>query len=147
MNADVVWIKSAREKLTAESTGTSWPAKSLVRSGVITIAPMVEQLQYTQIWAQSTNAVHTNTPLTFSTGIYSFALSNIFSCIIKIMHVCKHNYFFDIFWRLCCVFWSFEEYDMWEKSQKPILSCHMILAACIQFSTCISIFMHLSSQK
>jgi hypothetical protein len=30
---------------TAASTGTSWPARSLVRSGVIAIAPIVEQLE------------------------------------------------------------------------------------------------------
>jgi hypothetical protein len=31
-------------KLTTASTGTSWPARSLVRSGVIIIAPIVEHL-------------------------------------------------------------------------------------------------------
>lgn len=32
-------------ELTAASTGTSWPARSLVSSGVIIIAPTVEHLQ------------------------------------------------------------------------------------------------------
>ena len=38
-------ISSYKEKLTAASTGTSWPARSLVRRGVIIIAPIVEHLQ------------------------------------------------------------------------------------------------------
>ena len=41
----ILLLSSYKEKLTAASTGTSWPARSLVRRGVIIIAPIVEHLQ------------------------------------------------------------------------------------------------------